>query len=560
MAALSRPSLRSSAQKNPDTDLPATDVDLPAKRITRRQGKRTRDTSLDNESNASSKRLKNSPQGPRSSQVRSNRSMVTKSLPIRDKPPPPKSEVTQLVHRPRKNAAVEKRISNATQNAKEQLARPAKREISETGIVVPQKAPSPLEKRSLRSHDGGSRSKSELSLYFPNYDELISIEPKTVDFLTPETVLFVTDDVPPPSKGSQKSSASESRRDIVNNALEIVHWPGESFSNLTDSVKLDLSKLASKPSGRSSRIDPLDDELFIKIHRRLERQEKQLRNIEKERAMHEKVQLERLLEGLKGHDWLRTMGISGITDGEKKAYEPKRDRLIREVKILLEKFRLWKEEEKRRKLEREEEEEGDEDEDEESEEDVDEDEEEEEEEGEDKDREIGDDDDGDDGDDDNKNGGNGDESNDDSDPDSTAGGPKVSSSPPDYTEIDASAARQLHLEATRASQISQQSIATIPSKPPRRRRASSTIVKQEPSTVAPMRQLKQQTITSFFAKPYVRDAAIGNHRRGRSRFAFGQPLPEPDEKGFELPTDILTDAAMAASDRGRRAVKRGRQS
>ena len=71
--------------------------------------------------------------------------------------------------------------------------------------------------------------------------------------------------------------------------------------------------------------------------------------------MHEKVQLERLLEGLRGHDWLRVMGISGITETEKKLYEPKRDHLIREVKILLEKFRLWKEEEKRRKVEKEEE-------------------------------------------------------------------------------------------------------------------------------------------------------------------------------------------------------------
>jgi hypothetical protein len=32
-------------------------------------------------------------------------------------------------------------------------------------------------KRSLRSHDGGSRSKSELAWYFPNYEQLISNEP-----------------------------------------------------------------------------------------------------------------------------------------------------------------------------------------------------------------------------------------------------------------------------------------------------------------------------------------------------------------------------------------------
>lgn len=34
------------------------------------------------------------------------------------------------------------------------------------------------EKRTLRSQDGGSRGKSELSLYFPNYEDIISNEPK----------------------------------------------------------------------------------------------------------------------------------------------------------------------------------------------------------------------------------------------------------------------------------------------------------------------------------------------------------------------------------------------
>ena len=35
-----------------------------------------------------------------------------------------------------------------------------------------------VDKRTLRSQDGGSRSKSELSLYFPNYEELVGNEPK----------------------------------------------------------------------------------------------------------------------------------------------------------------------------------------------------------------------------------------------------------------------------------------------------------------------------------------------------------------------------------------------
>ena len=48
-------------------------------------------------------------------------------------------------------------------------------------------------KRSLRSHDGGLRSKSELALYFPNYNELISGEPtepgKTNQFATDNRLL-----------------------------------------------------------------------------------------------------------------------------------------------------------------------------------------------------------------------------------------------------------------------------------------------------------------------------------------------------------------------------------
>ena len=41
------------------------------------------------------------------------------------------------------------------------------------------------ERRTLRSRDGGSRSKSELSLYFPNYEDLISIEIKENGALSP---------------------------------------------------------------------------------------------------------------------------------------------------------------------------------------------------------------------------------------------------------------------------------------------------------------------------------------------------------------------------------------
>lgn len=230
--------------------------------------------------------------------------------------------------------------------------------------------------------------------------------------------------------------------------------------------------------------DPMSDAVYLKAHRRAERQEKLLRNHEKERAMHEKFQLERLLDGLRGHDWLRVMGISGITDSEKKAYEPKRDYFIKEVLILLEKFREWKEEERRRKVEKEESMLG---------------------EGEHQEE------DGFDEDDESDNG------------------------PSDYIGARPTA-RPLHKEATLATKATH-------GKRSHRAKAPCTLPVQKP-------------FTSFYSKPYLRDAAIGKHRRGRARFAFGQPLPEPADQDFVLPEDILSPEAIDGVRRSRRAKRR----
>ena len=254
----------------------------------------------------------------------------------------------------------------------------------------------------------------------------------------------------------------------------------ETFTTFNDATRIDLSAMDKRNLTR----DPMSDALYLKAHGRAERQEKQLRNIEKEKAMHEKVQLERLLDGLKGHDWLRTMGISGITDGEKKAYEPKRDFFIREVRILLEKFREWKEEEKRRKVEKEESM-------------LDEDEEQEED---------------------------GSDEDDESDEDLS-----------NYTGAEA-ALRELHEGAALSTKAP-------PGKRPHRAKAPSAPPLQKP-------------FTSFYSKPYLRDAAIGKHRRGRARFAFGQPLPEPLDQDFDLPEDILSPEAIDGVRRSRRAKRR----
>ena len=294
-----------------------------------------------------------------------------------------------------------------------------------------------------------------------------------------------------------------------------------------------------KTGSLSQSEDPLTDEIYFKAHRRIERQEKQLRNIEKERAQYEKVQLDRLLDGLQGHDWLRVMGISGVTDSEKKLYEPKRAFFIKEVTALLDKFRVWKVEEKRRKLERdqalaqeaeEEEEEEEEEENVEEEEEEEEVVEEEEEEGEGTVKSEGEE-------DQNEGETHGDTS-DIRNPDQS----------PDANDVDAWAAHQLHQEAISASDRKRLKHDRDTDHPP----AASS-----PGDGEPIPPVTEQVFKSFYSKPYLRDAAVGKHRRGRKRTAFGHPVPELEEKEFELPGDILTEDAIRACQRKRRRLTRG---
>ncbi|MCJ1402506.1 hypothetical protein MMC11_005726 [Xylographa trunciseda] len=367
-----------------------------------------------------------------------------------------------------------------------------------------------VDKRTLRSQDGGSRSKSELSLYFHNYEELISNEPKNsgilmrnaqtdhsltiLDFLTADTPILVVDEAPglvQSNDGAQPMICLDDPSSIEAHLPANSLHPSENTSSGPSTAgitqKIDFSSIP-QPT-RDTATDFLSDDVFYKAHRRAERQEKQLRNIEKERAQHEKVQLERLLEGLKGHDWLRVMGISGITDSEKKSFEPKRDWFIREVSCLIDKFRRWKEEEKRRKVEKDLSVKADEEE----------------------------------------------EDDDDDDDDNEAGGSHADSSS-GLQDVDALAALQLHNESVSASRT-------------KHRGKHAIIAALQPPPL-------ERPFTSFYSKPYMREAALGKHRRGRTRFAFGQVVPELAERPFGLPREMLTDDAIRASARSRRRARR----
>lgn len=171
MAALSsRPSLRSSNRNNAIfSEVPPTHPDQNALANSRR-GKRTRDSSLRSQSNNSVKRLKLELQGPLRPKDYS-KTHASKSLPIRDRSAT--QDAVPQVGRSRKPDPPLRIDATPITQQKAQSS-----DTNATLTVKSTNASNHNDKRSLRSHDGGSRSKSELALYFPNYDELVSIEPK----------------------------------------------------------------------------------------------------------------------------------------------------------------------------------------------------------------------------------------------------------------------------------------------------------------------------------------------------------------------------------------------
>ncbi|KAK4629402.1 hypothetical protein CLAFUW4_08209 [Fulvia fulva] len=373
---------------------------------------------------------------------------------------------------------------------------------------TPQKPVKKDDKRTLRSADDGPRLKSELAVYFPNYEDIIFDAPQEEEFLNADTTLYVTDDTAKPetvSPAKSSNNAANGRRVSVNGTAGTPSTPQRSLSNQfngSSSVNLDFvaKNIPDDPE------DPLTDEHFLKSHKRAERKEKQLRNIEKERAMHEKVQLDKLLDGLRGHDWLRVLGITGVTESEARKYEKKRDYFISEVEALLDKFKQWRDQEKKQRATKEaavaarevEEEEGD----------------------------------------------------------STEG-----SVEPPSSDLNASAARQLQQETIIALKKSS-SMASLKSKGKERGATSHPSQPATPTTAPPRLAPPPppaeppSPITSFYAKRHLRDAALSKTRHGRSITAFGHPVPEMQEKDFELPDDYVSEDVLRANARERRRRKR----
>ncbi|KAI9828919.1 MAG: hypothetical protein M1826_005842 [Phylliscum demangeonii] len=360
--------------------------------------------------------------------------------------------------------------------------------------------------RRLRSHDGRARPKSELAAYFPNYDEVLGFAKPDPEHMNSDTEIIIEDseeEQPPRKKACLEAPETAGRsKSAAKPKIPLAEENGDIPGVADDSGKLHncqrLNFSSVEMGMRKDQFDPLTVSFYEDVHRRAQRREKRQRNIEQNKAQHERDCLARTLAGLQGPDWLRVLGVSAVTASEKKAYEPKRDFFIEEVTALLERFRTWKEEEKRRRVAKE------------------------------RGMLLG------------ASQSNGKEK-------IPAGLERPRQHPQveddlsdgnssDHGDADASATRQLRREAKLATNGR--------STPAPSHVAADAKKVSDPSA-------EEEPLTSFYKKKYQRTAAVGNHRRSeRHKLAFGHPLPQMEEdQDFQLPGHILS--SEAASDDGR---------
>ncbi|KAF4977984.1 hypothetical protein FZEAL_5566 [Fusarium zealandicum] len=348
--------------------------------------------------------------------------------------------------------------------------------------------------RKLRSQEA-TRFKSDLSAYFPEYDEVIGNEPKEQHLFNIDTPIVVVDNDP------QRAVANTQRAGPHLTDEPPVRGYGDAlFNDVFDAQRIDFSFLEAQFKKLE---DPLPDKLFQPVHRRAERLERSIRNTEKGRAQHEKDQIIRLLEGLQGHDWLRIMGVSGVTETKKKTFEPARDHFIRGCQAILAKFRNWVLEEKRRKQEKdraraEKEEEGS---------------------------------------------ASAEEDDDAEDEDGVIQDSSDSASP----------AKQLRDEAMARSKSSKGSQKRKATPQP----AAAKALRPSKAPPAPKPPEPPKEFKSFFSKNYERESALHRHRRtGRKVLAWGHPIPEIPQVDFDLPEEYRDDDTLKTRARKKRRDRR----
>ncbi|KAJ4194648.1 hypothetical protein NW767_009834 [Fusarium falciforme] len=401
--------------------------------------------------------------------------------------PPPPTEVVKPA--PKQEPTLTKHQSKVINGIKHELDR-----------LQPQsKDTNPQEQgRKLRSQEA-TRFKSELSAYFPEYDEVIGNEPKEQHLFNVDTPIVVVDSDPRRAVSGAQRAAPQQPHPA--DEYPVRGYGDALFHDVFDAQRVELNFLV-QPKDKTVE-DPLPDKLFQPVHRRAERLERSIRNTEKGRAQHEKDQIIRLLEGLQGHDWLRVMGVSGVTETKKKTFEPARDHFIKGCQAILAKFRNWVLEEKRRKQEK------------------------------DKARAEKE---------DEEDSGSAEEEDEADDHDGANGDMSDSASPAKQLRDEAMARSKAKGSKKRKSTPQPASTkAPRPPKPP-----------PAPKTPEPPKEFK-----SFFSKKYERESALHRHRRtGRKVLAWGHPIPEIPQVDFDLPEEYRDEDTLKARARKKRRDRR----
>ncbi|KAK3941520.1 something about silencing, SAS, complex subunit 4-domain-containing protein [Diplogelasinospora grovesii] len=431
---------------------------------------------------------------------------TTKPGPSPSNPPNPSRPPPTTATRDTKVATTGSQKSQGLTKHKEKVVNGLKHELSRLQPLEPV----PKEEgRKLRSQEA-TRFKSDLSQYLPDYDEVIGNDPKEQHLLDLNTPIIVT--------GSDPQAPQ-----LPGDAYPVRSYGDSLFTDLCDAQTVNFDFLKTRDKGKSLE-DPLPDSFFEPAHKKAQRLERSIRNSEKGYAQHEKEIISRLLDGLQGPEWLRTMGVNGVTESRKKTFEPAREHFIAGCQAILEKFRRWAAEEKRRKLEKERAPPVPE---------VEETREESEAEVDDVEIEPSDVDEIADSDEENQTSEAEEGVNDDDQDDGESDG-----DPPDESDVDASIAKQLREEAARAA-------------------ARKTTKKSKSALSPPPPPEPQKEFTSFFRKKYQRDAALSStRRRGRTVLAWGQPVPELPEMDFELPEEFLDEDTLKSHARRKRRAKR----
>ncbi|KAK3310606.1 something about silencing, SAS, complex subunit 4-domain-containing protein [Chaetomium strumarium] len=484
------------------------------------------------------------PPTPKPAAAAPNPPTTRRAAPLANDDGPPKTTSTSARQRPTRTKHQEK-VANGLKHELSRLQPNAEDTTKHEG-------------RKLRSQEV-TRFKSELSAYFPEYDEVIGNDPKETHLLNLDTPIVITDEAPPPHQHNLHH-----HRPHPPETYPIRSYSDALYTDLFEAQRIDFSFLNQNTNTKKHQhqhhhnhpsanhvppsSDPLPDTLYTSAHRKAERLERSIRNTEKGRAQHERDQVIRLLDGLQGPDWLRVMGVSGVTESRKRAFEPAREHFIKGCEGILEKFRRWAAEEKRMRLERlqKREEEG---------------------------NSVGE----------GSSRHDGEEEEDDvvvggseaeHDGSGDDGEEEEEGEPPDDdgddhdSDVDAEIAKQLREEALAAATkgkgrrkkmgapsrrgVASRRAGSVAPPPPSRRAPP-------PKSSAPPEEPPKE-FTSFFAKRYQREAALSKTRRtGRKVLAWGHPIPDMPEREFELPAELRDEDTLRSRARTKRRDKRVRK-